>query len=110
MGAALGWLGCAHVEPTDNVAQVARNVSKGLPEQSRLLMCSVAPPKPCGGMPTAQDRDVVRAHVRDNATLSCEIAMRDDKGSAPSTPACRCAQAKSPDDFELSCASWAGVQ
>jgi hypothetical protein len=112
MLSAIGLVGCAHVEPqpTDNVAQVARNVSKSLPEQSRLLMCSVASPKPCGAMPGPADRDVVRQYVRNNATLSCEIATRDDKTTAVETPACKCARFKSADDFEVSCASWAGVQ
>jgi hypothetical protein len=95
---------------TDNVSTVARNLSKGLPEQSRLLMCLVASPRQCQGMPGPSDRDVVRAHVRDNATLTCEIAQRDNQATAAASPACQCAQAKTPDQFELACASWAGVQ
>ena len=103
-------IGCATVAPVDNVGQVARNVSKGLPEQSRLLMCLVAAQKPCTGIPGPSDRDVVRAHVRDNATLSCEIATRDDNANAPTSAACQCAKATSPELFETSCASWAGVK
>lgn len=103
-------IGCATVAPVDHVGKVARNVAKGLPEQSRLLMCLVAAPKECAGMPGPSDRDVVRAHVRDNATLSCEIATRDDSSTAPTNAACQCAKAASPDEFETSCASWAGVK
>jgi hypothetical protein len=108
---AIGLIGCAGATPqVDNVGKVARNVAKGLPEQSRLLMCLVAPDKPCNGMPGPSDRDVVRAHVRDNATLSCEIVTRDDSASASTSAACQCARATSPEDFETSCSSWAGVK
>jgi hypothetical protein len=108
---AIGWMGCGATTPSvDNVGKVARNVAKGLPEQSRLLMCLVAPQKPCTGMPGPSDRDVVRAHVRDNATLSCEIATHDDHATAPTSTACQCAKARSQDDFEASCSNWAGVK
>jgi hypothetical protein len=103
-------IGCATGSTVDNVGKVARNVAKGLPEQSRLLMCTVAAPAPCTGMPGPSDRDVVRAHVRDNATLSCEIATRDDHATAPTSAACQCAKATSAEEFETSCASWAGVK
>jgi hypothetical protein len=108
---AICMIGCAGASPqVDNVGKVARNVSKGLPEQSRLLMCLVGSQKTCSGMPGASDRDVVRAHVRDNATLSCEIATRDDAATAGASPACQCAKATSPEDFETSCGAWAGVK
>lgn len=107
----MGLIGCATGQPpVDTLGQSARNVSKGLAEQSRLLMCLVAAPKSCAGMPGPSDRDVVRSHVRDNATLSCDIATHDDKATAPTSPACQCAQATSPDQFETACAAWAGVQ
>jgi hypothetical protein len=108
---AAGLMGCATVAPpVDNVTPVVRNVSKGLAEQSRLLMCSFGSPKPCTAMPSQQDRDVVRAHVRDNATLTCEVATKDNKDTAATTPACKCAESKSSEEFETTCASWAGVQ
>lgn len=106
----IAWAGCAAGPATDKVSVAAVNTAKGLPEQSRLIMCLVAPTRPCQGLPGPTDRDVVRAHVRDNATLACEIATRDNQATAPQSTACQCAQAKTPDQFEAACAAWAGVQ
>jgi hypothetical protein len=88
----------------------ARGVANGLPEQSRLLMCTVASTTQCQGMPGSSDRAVIRSHVRDNASLACVIATHDSADSAPSTGACKCANSKDDATFETDCGSWAGVK
>jgi hypothetical protein len=105
---AVAWLaGCP---APDYLDKSARGVSAGLPEQSRLLMCLVASPIQCQGMPGPTDRSVIRSHVRDNATLSCTIATHDSADSAPSTSACKCANTKDDTTFETDCGAWAGVK
>jgi len=100
-------LGCSH---PDYLEKSARGVAAGLPEQSRLLMCLVASPVNCVGMPGPADRAVVRSHVRDNASLACTIATHDDATSGPTSAPCKCATSSTDQAFEELCAGWAGVK
>jgi hypothetical protein len=110
MGMIVGLAGCPASNQVNNVEKAARNLARGLPEQSRLLMCTVASPTQCQGMPVQGDRDVIRAGIRDNATLACEIATHDRSDAAATAPECKCSSAKSNEEFEAACGAWAGVK